>query len=103
MSNDASREAIFAALNPGGEQKEVAAVALAQRIPDLAGKTVYCISQIIGGADTFLKKIADALPRYAPGVKTVFVHKSTAYMSDDPELWDEIAKGGHAVIYGCGA
>ena len=103
MSNHSDREAVFAVLNPCGEEKAVPAVPLAPRIQDLSGKTVYCISQIIGGADTFLKKIADALPRYAPGVKTVFVHKATAYMSDDPELWNEIVKEGHAVIYGCGA
>ena len=103
MSNHSEKEATFTVLNPSGTEHAVASVPLAERIPDLSGKVVYCISQIVGGADVFLKKIADALPRYAPGVKTVFVHKSTPYMSDDPQLWDEIVSKGHAVIYGCGA
>ena len=103
MTSQSDKEATFTVLNPSGTQQQVASVPLAARIPDLSGKVVYCISQIIAGADVFLKKIADALPRYAPGVKAVFVHKSTAYMSDDPELWDEIVRKGHAVIYGCGA
>ena len=103
MTNQSDKEAIFTVLNPSGAQQEVASVRLAERVPDLNGKVVYCISQIIAGADVFLKKIADALPHYAPGVKTVFVHKSTVYSSDDPELWNEIVREGHAVIYGCGA
>ncbi|MGP1677824.1 MAG: UGSC family (seleno)protein [Burkholderiales bacterium] len=103
MNHQSDKEATFTVLNPSGTEHEVASVPMAARIPDLGGKVVYCISQIVGGADVFLKKIADALPRYAAGVKTVFVHKSTPYMSDDPELWDEILSKGHAVIYGCGA
>lgn len=103
MTSHSDTEATFTVLNPTGTQNDVASVPLAARIPDLSGKVVYCISQIVGGADVFLKKIADALPRYAPGVETVFVHKSTAYTTDDPELWDEIVSKGHAVIYGCGA
>lgn len=103
MTSDSDREAIYTVLNPTGQQIEMPALPLAERIEDLKGKTVYCISQIIGGADTFLKKIADALPQYVPGVRTVFVHKATAYMADDPDLWEEITKDGHAVIYGCGA
>ncbi|MCC7487901.1 MAG: hypothetical protein IT529_23270 [Burkholderiales bacterium] len=96
-------EASYTVLNPAGEHKQVPAVPLSARLAGLEGRTVYCISQIIGGADVFLKKIAQALPQYAPGVKTVFVHKTTAYMADDPALWSEIATKGHAVIYGCAA
>ncbi len=58
MTSDPDRQPIYTVLNPAGEQIEVPALPLAQRLPDLRGKTVYCISQIIGGADTFLKKIA---------------------------------------------
>jgi hypothetical protein len=36
-------------------------------------------------------------------VKAVFRKKTSAYMSDDPELWEEIKKEGAAFIYGCGA
>ncbi|OIQ94746.1 hypothetical protein GALL_233000 [mine drainage metagenome] len=103
MTNHSNEEATYTVLNPCGTEHEVASVPMAERIPDLSGKVVYCISQIVAGADVFLKKIADALPRYIPGVTAVFVHKSTPYMSDDPELWAEVVSKGHAVIYGCGA
>jgi hypothetical protein len=100
---DAGHSNTFAALNPCGIEKEVPPVPLAPRITDLNNKTIYCVSQFVGGADGFLQKITDLLPRYAPGMKTVFKHKESTYMSDDQPLWDEIRKEADAVIYGCGA
>lgn len=94
---------VFEVLNPTGIPAEAGAFALAPRLGSLGGKIVYCISQFVGGADVFLKKIADALPDRVPGAKAVFVHKSTSYMSDDPELWAEVEREADAVIYGCGA
>jgi hypothetical protein len=100
---DSQNSSTFATLNPRGMEKDVPPVPLAPRIPDLKDKTIYCVSQFVGGADGFLQKIADRLPGYAPGVKTVFKHKESTYMSDDRPLWDEIQKEADAVIYGCGA
>ena len=94
---------LFEVLNPSGLMGKEALVPLAARVPDLTGKVVYCVSQYVGGADAFLKKIADALPHYVPQVKAVYRRKTTAYMTDDPELWDEMLKEADAVIYGCGA
>jgi hypothetical protein len=96
-------ENTFAVLNPAGVGKEAAPLPLAPRVADLAGKTVYCISQHVGEADKFLKKVARALPTMIPGVKAVFRKKTSAYMSDNPDIWDEIRKEGAAFIYGCGA
>ena len=93
----------FSVLNPCGTEREILPVRLAPRIFDVNKKTIYCISQFVGGADTFLQKIADFLPRFAPGVRAVFKHKESTYMSDDQLLWDEIRKEADAVIYGCGA
>jgi hypothetical protein len=93
----------YAVLNPSGLQRPVESIPLSDRLPDLGGKVIYCISQYIGGADTFIERVATELPKYVPGVKTVFRRKPAAYMTDDPELWDEIEAEGDAVIYGCGA
>jgi hypothetical protein len=93
----------FTVLNPSGLMREAEPIALAPRISDLADKVVYCISQHVGGADIFLKRVADALPHYVPRIKAIHKRKATAYMTDDPELWDEIKKEADAVIYGCGA
>jgi hypothetical protein len=96
-------ENMFAVLNPAGVAKEAVPLPLAPRVTDLSGKTIYCVSQHVGDADRFLKKVTEALPRMIPGAKAVFRKKTSAYMSDDPELWDEIKKEGAAFIYGCGA
>jgi hypothetical protein len=93
----------FQVLNPSGLRREAAPTTVTPRIPDLNGKVIYCISQHIGGADIFLKKIAEVLPQIVPGVKTIYERRETAYMTDDPELWSVIVKEADAVIYGCGA
>jgi hypothetical protein len=94
---------LLAVLDPRGVKREEENVPLAPRVPDFNGKVVYCLSQYIGGADIFLKKVADALPQYIHGVKTIYKRKPSAYSTDDPDLWDEIKKEANAVIYGCGA
>lgn len=103
MSSNRSEEAYYTVLNPLGEHQETPQVSLAERPSNLAGRTVYCISQIIGGADIFLKKIADSLPNYIPDVKTVFVRRATTYSADEPKLWAEIEHNHGLVIYGCAA
>jgi len=90
-------------LNPSGLKREVTPIPMAPRIPDLRDQVVYCVSQYVGGADIFLKRVADALPQYVSGVKAVYKRKETPYATDDSELWDEIVKEADAVIYGCGA
>jgi hypothetical protein len=93
----------YPVLNPCGEAKVAVPVPLAPRVGNLEGKVVYCISQFVGGADTFMQKVAGALPQQVPGLRTVYRRKPAAYMTDDPELWSEIREKAHAVIYGCGA
>ena len=102
-SNTAGKETLYAALNPRGFKPQVKEIPLGPRVPDLAGKVVYCISQPFGGADIFLRKVAEALPLYAPGVRAEYRKKPAFYGTDDPELWEEIAKEADAFIYGCGA
>ena len=94
---------VFVVLNPSGKEREVVPIPPGERPPDLDGKVVYCVSQYVGGAHAFVQKVAEILPRYIPGVTTKYVPKSTAYMTDEPELWDEIKAKGAAFIYGCGA
>lgn len=103
MSSNRSGESIYTVMNPLGDHQEEPQVPLAERPSSLSGRTVYCISQIIGGADILLKKIAESLPNHVPGVKTVFVRRATTYSADEPELWAEIERNRGLVIYGCAA
>jgi hypothetical protein len=94
---------MYEVLNPRGIQGETKLILPTPRLTDLKGKVVYCVSQHVGGADTFLKKVAEKLAKYAPGVKAVYADKASWYGSSDPELWDEIAAKGNAVIYAAAA
>ena len=95
-----AQEPIYKALNPRATRPEVRQFPLAPRVPDLSNKVVYVISQHVGDADIFLKKVANALPKYFPGVKAVYKDKPSAYMTDDPELWNEVAKNANAFVFG---
>jgi hypothetical protein len=57
-----SHNLTFAVLNPSGSEKEATPLPLRRRISDLNSKVVYCINQHMGGANSFLKKMVDALP-----------------------------------------
>jgi hypothetical protein len=96
-------EPTYAVLNPQGIKPDVKQFALAPRVTDFNGKTVYVISQHVGDADIFLKKVANLLPQYLPGVKAVYKDKPSAYMTNDPELWNETAKNSQTFIYGAAA
>ena len=93
----------YTVINPLGERHVALPGPLAKRLAGLEGKVVYCVSQIIMGSEVFIEKMASVLPEFAPGLKVKCVRKPAAYMTDDPELWDEIASDANAVIYGCGA
>ncbi len=95
-----AQEPIYKALTPRATRPEVKQFPLAARVPDLSDKVIYVISQHVGDADIFLKKVANALPKYFPGVKAIYKDKPSAYMTDDPELWNEVAKNANAFVFG---
>ncbi len=98
-----NKEATYAVLNPAGIKPSVGMTSLAPRISSLSGKTVYCVSQHVRGADTFQNKVVELLPQYAPGVKAIYIDKPDSFGVDSPELWDEIAAKGNALIYAAAA
>lgn len=98
-----AQEPLYKALNPRGTAHDVKMFAPTPRLTDFNGKTVYVISQHVGDADIFLKKVAKELPKYLPGVKAVYKDKPAVYMSDDPDLWKETAQNANAFIYGAAA
>jgi hypothetical protein len=102
-SKNAGKEMLYAALSPRGIKPKVKEMPLGPRVSNLTGKVVYCISQYVGGSDIFIRKVADILPQYAPGVRAEYRKKPSAYLTDDPELWDETVKEADAFVYGCGA
>ena len=93
-------EPVYEVLNPRGAAPEIKQVSLSPRPQDLNGKVVYVIDSGVYGAYIFTKKVAELLPKYAPGVKVVYKDKPSIYSKNDPKLWDEVAKNGNAFVYG---
>ena len=89
-------------LNPRGFMPEVQLVPLAARPADLNNKTVYLITSKQEGShiEVVLAKVAEELTKRYPGIKIINRYKPSAYMSNDPELWDEMVKEGAAFVYG---
>jgi hypothetical protein len=86
------------ALNPSGIQTTLDRHPLAPRLPSLDGKVVYFVESF--ARPVFMQELAERLKRYAPGVKTVYVKKTTGFHSDEPELWDKVAREADAMVHG---
>ena len=95
-------EQVIKVLNPRGYRPDVQLTPLAQRSPDLNGKTVYLLTSKQEGShiEVVLAKVAEALKTRFPKVNMVNKYKPSAYMSSDPELWDEMVKNASAFVYG---
>lgn len=93
----------YAVLNPSGNRPSVGITPITPRVSSLNGKVVYCVSQHVRGADTFQRKVVELLPHFAPGVKAIYIDKPDAFNVDSPELWNEIAARGNALIYAAAA
>jgi hypothetical protein len=85
-------------LNPIGIRPTVDRFPLSPRLSSLKGKTVYFVESL--HASVFMEELAKRLPKYAPGVKTVFRRKPLGPMTDNPETWDEVVKKAHAMVSG---
>lgn len=95
-------EPTLKALNPRAYMPEIDLIPLSERVSDLNGKVVYIINSWKEGSELegILEKAGEALKKRFPDVKIVSMYKPSPYMSDDPELWDEMSKKANAFIYG---
>jgi hypothetical protein len=98
----AEKETIYKVLNPRGYVGDVKLTSLAPRVTDLNNKVVYLVipSQEYSFPDVLREKVKEVLTKRFPTVKVIDQFKLTPYIADDPKLWDEMAKNGHAFVYG---
>ena len=89
-------------LNPRGQPPPIKGIPVAPRLDTLAGKTVYIIDIRFPGTEVLFDEIQKWFAAKMPEVKTVVRQKKGDYFADDPELWAEIKKNGHAAIIGVG-
>jgi hypothetical protein len=97
-----AQETTYKVLNPRGFMPEVQLTPLASRPSDLNDKTVYLLTSKQEGShiEVVLAKVAEELTKRFPGVKIINKYKPSAYMTNDPELWDEMVRNGQAFVYG---
>jgi len=89
-------------LNPAVTEKFVERTPLAGRLNTLEGKTIYLVDINYEGMGItpVIEQIQGWFARNMPKVKLVLKLKDGNYISDDPQLWKEIAnnKGDGAII-----
>jgi len=94
---------LITVMNPVVASKMAERLPLSPRLDTLNGKTLYMVDINWGGpqaAYSVFEQMQAWLAKNIPSVKTVIVRKNGPYMSDDPGLWEEIAKKGDAAIVG---
>ena len=90
----------YEALNPRGIPEPIEIRALAPRISDLNGKTVYVVNCGKTYADEILVGVAKLVRERFPGAEVVHTGKKKFYGEDEPELWKEIKERANAVVIG---
>jgi hypothetical protein len=95
-------EPVYKALNPRAIHPDIKLVPLSPRVPDLKNKTVYIINIGKPAADILCPEIETALKSSVPEANIVYKKKQFAYMTDEPNLWKEVAEKGNAAILAIG-
>lgn len=93
----AAEPARLTVLNPAVTAQYADLVPLAPRLETLEGKTIYLVDTNWGGFgnnDLLLKEMQAWFAAHLPRVKTVLTVKQGNFVTDDPALWQEIAKAG---------
>ncbi|MBW1803140.1 MAG: hypothetical protein JRJ85_20700, partial [Deltaproteobacteria bacterium] len=92
----------YVALNPEGSMPEIDLMPLTPRTPNLNNKVIYLINswRVDSELAGVLDKTNSFLAGRFPGSTIVPKHKPSPFMSDDPDLWEEMIEKADAFIYG---
>lgn len=102
-SQDAMQRSLLTVLDPLGTPVDTKKyLSMAPRLDTLAGKTVYLIDVGFAGGYEFLEQLCDWFARRMPEARIVLKHKTGNMFMDAPDLWEEVKREGHAVIFGVG-
>jgi len=88
--------------HPTISRDELIPLRMAPRLGSLDGKTIYLVDVGFAGGKEFLEEMQAWFGKNLPSVKTVLRIKSGTPFSDSPELWAEIKKQAHGVVFGVG-
>lgn len=88
--------------HPTISRDELVPLRMAPRLDSLDHKTIYLVDVGFAGGKEFLEEMQAWFRENMPSVKTVLRTKSGTPFSDSPELWAEIKKNAHGVVFGVG-
>lgn len=95
-------EALVTAHNPMGYPPKVTRKQPAARPGNLDGKVVYLVDSRFDDSIELLKQVQAWFARNMPSVDVRLRQMASTYAKDDPNLWEEIRRDGHAAIIGVG-
>jgi len=102
-SQSTLHRSLLAVLDPLGTPVDTKKyLSMAPRLDTLQGKTVYVVDVGFAGGYEFLEQLRDWFSLHMPEVRIVLKHKPGNMFMDAPDLWEEIKREGHAVIFGVG-
>ncbi|MBN2238246.1 MAG: hypothetical protein JW712_00600 [Dehalococcoidales bacterium] len=91
-------------LNPQGQpETTLEEMSMAERLPNLEGKTVYLVDTGFVGAKDFMEEVQGWFTRNRPDIKTVFRSKGGNTFANDPVLLMEIKENADAAVFGVGS
>lgn len=89
-------------LDPTGYPPEVKGKSPAARLDSLDGRTVYLVDSRFDDSLELLAQIEAWFAQAMPSVEVRVRQLASTYAKDDPDLWEEIQRDGHAAILGVG-
>jgi hypothetical protein len=89
-------------LNPIGYPPKIVKKALAPRLENLDGKTIYLVDCRFDDSVELLRQVEAWFAAHMPNVTTRMISLSATYQHDDPKTWEEIKANGDAAIVGVG-
>lgn len=87
--------------DPRGYAPKVAGKRLAQRLPNLDGKTIYLVDCLFDNSEVFMNQLKDWFAQHLPAVRTPMIKPRESWV-DDPAMRAQVAANGDAAILGVG-
>ena len=95
-------EAEITVLNPEGQIEPIELKPLAPRLDTLDGKTVWCVCVNFTATCQYVDEMQKLFAERLPNTTAIFRIKKGSYSAADPDLWDEIAAAGDAMVMAVG-
>lgn len=97
-----AKEEKLTVLSPMGTPPPIKSLAMAPRLDNLDGKTIYFVDDGYLNADELLKQMVAWMHENRPNVKAIYRRKKGGFTAEDPALWAEIKEKGDAMVMALG-